>query len=106
MTDAGARRDCSGQTVAYDAAGNPDPSGVYRASGAAMSLAEINRRSQRRPLAETTAVPDIPAERYDVCSCGHPRFMHPRSRPITRPGVPASEFGSECWLTYGDVART
>jgi hypothetical protein len=22
-------------------------------------------------------IPDVPLERYDICTCGLPRFMHP-----------------------------
>lgn len=35
-------------------------------------------------------IPDIPLERYDVCICGSPRFMHGPG------GLPAGEFGDAC----------
>lgn len=80
------------------------PSGVYDHKGARLTAPQIDEASRRRRTsADPYVIPDVPLDRYDVCVCGKPRFMHPSSTPFTRPGLIADEFGGECWRACDDI---
>jgi hypothetical protein len=64
---------------------------TFDPTGRKLTAADIDTAARRRPASAPPAIPGIPLERYDGCSCGRPRFVH-----AGQAALPADEFGGPC----------